>query len=83
MHYRTPHYRFLPVALEDAAPFEDMVVVLPHPDYPDLDTKRANQLITIDYYTVYSALHHSLLCACIVTENINLFATLKTLSIMH
>jgi choline-sulfatase len=45
LHYRAPHYRFLPVAPEDAAPFEKMKIALPHPDYPDLNTTRATKLM--------------------------------------
>ncbi|MCF2948853.1 sulfatase-like hydrolase/transferase [Paraglaciecola aquimarina] len=45
LHLRAPHYRFLPVAPEDAAPFADMDIQLPHPDYPGLNTKRATQLM--------------------------------------
>ena len=45
LHLRAPHYRFLPVAPEDAEPFVDMEIVLPNPNYPGLNTKRAKQLM--------------------------------------
>lgn len=45
LHYRAPHYQFLPVAPEDEAPYLDMDMKLPHPNYPDLDTQRAKQLM--------------------------------------
>lgn len=45
LHYRAPHYAFLPVATEDEAPYLNMDMQLPHPDYPDLNTKRAKKLM--------------------------------------
>ncbi len=45
LHYRAPHYKFLPVAPEDEAPYLNMDMALPHPDYPDLNTKRAKKLM--------------------------------------
>lgn len=45
MHYRAPHYKFLPVAPEDAAPYENLEIQLPHPDYPDLNKTRATKLM--------------------------------------
>ncbi|WP_420933484.1 sulfatase-like hydrolase/transferase [Alteromonas sp. A081] len=45
LHYRAPHYAFLPVAPEDEAPYLNMDMKLPHPDYPDLNTKRAKKLM--------------------------------------
>lgn len=45
LHLRAPHYRFLPVAPEDEAPYLEMDIQLPHPNYPDLNTKRAKQLM--------------------------------------
>lgn len=45
LHLRAPHYRFLPVAPEDEAPFANMDIQLPQPDYPGLNTKRATQLM--------------------------------------
>jgi uncharacterized sulfatase len=38
---RAPHSRWLPVADEDWAPFEDMEPILPNPGYPDLNVERA------------------------------------------
>ncbi|AGA80692.1 sulfatase-like hydrolase/transferase [Echinicola vietnamensis] len=40
VHYRSPHSKWLPVADEDWAPYENMEMRVPHPDYPDLDTER-------------------------------------------
>lgn len=40
LHYRAPHTRWLPVAPEDAAPYENMDMVLPDPDYPNLNVKK-------------------------------------------
>ena len=45
LHYRAPHYRFLPVAPEDAALYENVEIALPHPDYPGLNTQRAQKLM--------------------------------------
>ena len=44
VHYREPHARWLPVAPEDWAPFENLVPRPPHPDYPNLDTARVQQM---------------------------------------
>ncbi len=44
LHYRAPHTRWLPVALEDWAPFENLEIIPPHPDYPGLDTPRVKQM---------------------------------------
>ncbi|MGJ8691416.1 MAG: sulfatase family protein [Thalassotalea sp.] len=43
LHYRAPHYKFLPVAPEDAAPYLTMDIKLPHPNYPDLNIEQARQ----------------------------------------
>lgn len=45
LHYRAPHYKFLPVAPEDEAPYLNMEMELPHPAYPDLNTARAKQFM--------------------------------------
>lgn len=45
LHYRAPHYRFLPVSSDDAAPFDNMKIELPHPDYPNLNISRATKLM--------------------------------------
>ncbi|MHC4994924.1 MAG: sulfatase family protein [Planctomycetota bacterium] len=39
VHYRAPHGAWLPVAKDDWAPYEDLDPVLPHPDYPGLNTQ--------------------------------------------
>lgn len=43
LHYRAPHTKWLPVAPEDAAPYKNMDMKLPHPDYPNLDVKKAKR----------------------------------------
>lgn len=45
LHYRAPHTHWLPVADEDAAPYTNMDMKLPHPDYPNLDTPRAKNMM--------------------------------------
>lgn len=40
LHYRSPHTAWLPVAPEDWAPYENMDMVIPNPDYPDLNIPR-------------------------------------------
>ncbi|APZ93608.1 sulfatase family protein [Fuerstiella marisgermanici] len=40
LHFRAPHARWLPVAPEDWAPFENLKPDFPHPDYPGLDKQR-------------------------------------------
>ncbi|MCM4171536.1 DUF4976 domain-containing protein [Arenibacter sp. TNZ] len=37
VHYRSPHSKWLPVADEDWAPYEDQDMEIPDPDYPNLD----------------------------------------------
>jgi len=41
---RAPHARWLPVADEDWEPFESLVPEPPHPQYPNLDTERVQQM---------------------------------------
>ncbi|MCF2947389.1 sulfatase-like hydrolase/transferase [Paraglaciecola aquimarina] len=43
LHYRAPHTKWLPVAPEDEAPYKNMDMVLPHPNYPDLNVKKAKK----------------------------------------
>ncbi len=43
-HTRAPHTRWLPVADEDWAPYENYDPELPHPDYPNLDVPRAKRM---------------------------------------
>lgn len=45
LHYRAPHTRWLPVAEEDAAPYKNLDIKLPHPDYPNLDVKKAKRFM--------------------------------------
>lgn len=44
LHFRAPHARWLPVAPEDWAPFENLKPRLPHPDYRGLDTSRVERM---------------------------------------
>ncbi len=44
LYFRAPHARWLPVADEDWAPFANLVPTPPHPDYPNLDTARVQQM---------------------------------------
>ncbi len=49
MHYRAPHAPWLPMPEEDWAPYRDLESpILPDPDYPKLDTERANR-VTREY----------------------------------
>jgi choline-sulfatase len=44
LHYRAPHSRWLPVAPEDWAPFENLKPALPHPNYAGLDIPRVEKM---------------------------------------
>ncbi len=44
LHFRAPHARWLPVAEEDWAPFENLDPKIPNPDYPDLNVKRVKKM---------------------------------------
>ncbi|MEZ5367337.1 MAG: sulfatase-like hydrolase/transferase [Bryobacterales bacterium] len=44
LHYRAPHARWLPVAPEDWEPFASLQPRPPHPDYPNLDVERVQQM---------------------------------------
>jgi choline-sulfatase len=37
LHYRSPHHPWTPVVEEDAAPYRDIEIELPHPDCPNLE----------------------------------------------
>jgi choline-sulfatase len=39
LHYRAPHEPWVPVRPEDEAPFENLDLEIPNPDYPHLDTE--------------------------------------------
>ncbi|AWB67538.1 N-acetylgalactosamine 6-sulfate sulfatase [Saccharobesus litoralis] len=43
LHYRAPHTRWLPVAPEDEAPYKNLDLTIPNPDYPNLDVKRVKR----------------------------------------
>lgn len=42
---RSPHGPWLPVAPEDAAPYEKLDPTLPHPDYPDLNVSQMKRMM--------------------------------------
>ena len=47
VHHRAPHTRWLPVSDDDWAPFKDLKdaeVVIPNPDYPNLDIPRVQKM---------------------------------------
>jgi len=44
LHYRAPHTRWLPVADEDWAPFENLDPTIPNPDFPGLDVERVKRM---------------------------------------
>ncbi len=43
LNYRAPHARWLPVAAEDWKPYESMNLIIPNPNYPDLDIDKVKQ----------------------------------------
>jgi uncharacterized sulfatase len=45
LHYRAPHGKWLPVAEEDSAPYENKDLQIPNPDYPNLNTKRVKRMM--------------------------------------
>lgn len=44
VHYRAPHARWLPVADDDWAPYENLNPEIPNPDYPRLDVDRVKRM---------------------------------------
>ncbi len=48
-HTRAPHTRWLPVADEDIAPYENLEIEIPNPDYPALDVERVKRM-TKEYF---------------------------------
>ena len=48
-HTRAPHTRWLPVAEEDIAPYTNLEIEIPNPDYPKLDVPRLKQM-TREYF---------------------------------
>lgn len=44
LHFRAPHARWLPVAEEDWAPFENLDPQIPNPDYPNLNVPRVKKM---------------------------------------
>ena len=45
LHYRAPHTKWLPVAEEDAAPYNDIDIQIPNPGFPDLDVKKTKRMM--------------------------------------
>lgn len=43
LNYRSPHGAWLPVAPEDWAPYEQLDIEVPDPDYPDLDIPKVKK----------------------------------------
>ncbi|MEQ9217822.1 MAG: sulfatase-like hydrolase/transferase [Cyclobacteriaceae bacterium] len=43
LHYRAPHAKWLPVADEDWAPYEQLDPMIPNPAYPDLDIEKVKR----------------------------------------
>ena len=59
IHFREPHFAYLPVPAEDWAIVKDLDPLLPEPDYPGLDTERAKKL-TRDYFASVAALDRNI-----------------------
>ncbi|MCC5929015.1 MAG: sulfatase-like hydrolase/transferase [Cyclobacteriaceae bacterium] len=59
INYREPHTKWLPVADEDWAHFENLDIQLPHPDFPDLDTEKAKRRMK-EYLASVSGVDRSL-----------------------
>jgi len=59
LHYRAPHSPWLPVRDEDMAPYQDLDIEIPNPDFPDLNVKRIKQM-TRDYYASVSSVDRNL-----------------------
>ncbi|GAA5222038.1 sulfatase family protein [Membranihabitans marinus] len=43
LNYRAPHSKWLPVAEEDWAPYENLDPVIPNPDFPDLNVEKVKR----------------------------------------
>jgi uncharacterized sulfatase len=43
LHYRAPHAPWLPLQEEDLAPFRDLALEIPNPDYPGLDVAKVEK----------------------------------------
>lgn len=43
LHYRAPHAKWLPVADEDWAPYDQLDPEIPNPDFPDLDIEKVKR----------------------------------------
>ena len=59
LHFRAPHARWLPVADEDWAPYEDLEPRIPNPDYPKLDVERVKRM-TREYMASVSSVDRNL-----------------------
>lgn len=70
-HTRAPHARWLPVADEDWAPYENYDPPLPHPDYPNLDVPRAKRM-TREYLASVRSVDRNLGDLLQVLEELNL-----------
>lgn len=43
LHFRAPHGKWLPVAPEDSAPYENVDIQIPNADFPNLNVKKVKQ----------------------------------------
>ncbi|MGJ8691300.1 MAG: sulfatase-like hydrolase/transferase [Thalassotalea sp.] len=71
LHYRAPHTKWLPVAEADAAPYKDMEMKIPNPDYPDLDIARTKQMMR-DYLSSIGSVDRNLGYLMAELERLNL-----------
>lgn len=59
LHYREPHARWLPTRDEDWLPYSDLDVLLPEPDYPNLDVPRVERMMR-EYYASCASVDRNL-----------------------
>lgn len=71
LHYRAPHRKWLPVAEEDWAPFENLDPNLPDPDYPDLDVEKFKQY-TREYLASIKGVDRNLGKVLLLLKELNL-----------
>ncbi|XPF95114.1 sulfatase [Colwellia sp. RE-S-Sl-9] len=71
LHYRAPHTNWLPVAEADAAPYKNMDMKIPNPDFPDLDTKKTKQMMR-DYLSSIRSIDRNLGLLMAEVERLNL-----------
>jgi uncharacterized sulfatase len=59
LHYREPHSAWLPTREEDWAPFKDLDVELPEPDFPKLNVRKVKRM-TREYYASITSVDRNL-----------------------